>query len=186
MLGGESALDAADRWVDEWLEAVQRRSAAAVLLVQRVRGLQGAGRSAGGLVAVTVDAEGALTSLVLTEGVRRRPPEQTSADILSAIDDACADVLRQAGGAASATADEVPLTGEAMIQGLAEQLSERGTGGRVLTVVSGDGLIEARMRPSGRLVELLLDEEICDRPAERTAEQLLGLVQRVRAQRTQT
>src|SRR4051812_41918868 len=70
VLGDESDLDAAERWVDGWQAGFAERAAQARELSRRLAELSATARSEDGLVEVIVGSSGLLTGLRLDEGIR--------------------------------------------------------------------------------------------------------------------
>jgi YbaB/EbfC DNA-binding family len=101
MLGDD--LDGADRWIDDWESAIQRRAAQAKAFSERASGLSATARSKDGAIEVTVDASGGITALQLSERIRSRPAHETSDEILATLRAAQARLAQQV----AEVADEV-------------------------------------------------------------------------------
>jgi DNA-binding protein YbaB len=122
MLGDDAALDAAQRWVDDWQSGIEEQAARARALSQRVSGLTATATSDDGLVEVTVGSSGALTGLRLDEAIRQRPAAQTAGQILAVTRAALARLTEQAAEAVAETVGEDSPTGQAVIDSYANRL----------------------------------------------------------------
>lgn len=92
--GGDSDLDAADQWVDDWQAGLEQRAAKARDLSQRIAGLTATARSSDTTVTVTVAASGTVTDLRLDERIRDQSAARTAEQILAVMSQA-QSLLRQ-------------------------------------------------------------------------------------------
>lgn len=123
MLGDETELDSALRWVDDWESHFEEQAARARALSQRMAGISATATSADGLVKVTVDSSGTLRDLRLDEAIRRRPAAETAAQILAVTRLAMRRLAEQVGQAAEETVGRDTPTGRAIIDAYASRLS---------------------------------------------------------------
>jgi DNA-binding protein YbaB len=93
-------LDDADSWVDGWQAAAERRAEQARELSARVAALRAVARSADGLVEVTVSGDGMLTDLRLDDRIRSQSGARTSAQVLSMLRQAQAELAGKVADAA--------------------------------------------------------------------------------------
>ncbi|MFB9239342.1 YbaB/EbfC family nucleoid-associated protein [Plantactinospora siamensis] len=133
MFPEDAELAAADRWVDDWQERIERQATQARDLAERVRGLTGTARSRDGLVEVTVSSSGALTELRLAEGIRRRPAADTAQQIMEVLGVATAQLAERVTQATAETLGADSPAGRAVIESYARRVppsTERADDGR--------------------------------------------------------
>jgi phenylpyruvate tautomerase PptA (4-oxalocrotonate tautomerase family) len=115
-------LDAAERWVDDWQDGIERQAARARDLADRVRGLTATVRSRDGLVEVTVSSTGALTGLRLDEGIRRRRAADTAEQIIELTRLALAQLAQRVTEATTETLGADSAAGRAVIESYARRV----------------------------------------------------------------
>jgi DNA-binding protein YbaB len=114
----DATLDAADQWVDDWQAKIEARLARTRALAANLRVITGTGRSADGLVEVTVDSAGALRALHLDDDVRRHSARWIADQVLAAALAARSDLGRRAAEAAEQSGDADTPEGRATLDAL--------------------------------------------------------------------
>jgi DNA-binding protein YbaB len=125
VLGDESYLDAADRWVDDWQARIEERAARARAAAQRMRDLTGQATGGGGLVTVTVSSSGALVDLRLDEQVRRHSAKWIADQIMATAREAMADLAGHASAAVEETVGRESADGQALLRAFGQPSRER-------------------------------------------------------------
>ena len=72
-----------DDWLDKWTGDIEKRTAQARALSDQVAQLQVSASSSEGAIEVTVAGSGAMTSLRLSEAIRRWPADELAAQIMA-------------------------------------------------------------------------------------------------------
>jgi hypothetical protein len=108
-------LDAAERRIDDWQAGIEARAAQTRDLAARLGALKATANSEDGLVSVTVGASGAITDLVLKEGIRERPAAETAREILQTLRAAQASLTHAATAVTAVTVGADSATGKAII-----------------------------------------------------------------------
>jgi DNA-binding protein YbaB len=108
-------LDAAERRIDDWQAGIEARAAQTRDLAARLGTLTATANSEDGLVSVTVGASGAITDLVLKEGIRERPATETAREILRTLRAAQASLTQAATAVTAETVGADSATGKAII-----------------------------------------------------------------------
>ncbi|MFI5936279.1 YbaB/EbfC family nucleoid-associated protein [Actinoplanes sp. NPDC051494] len=108
--------------IDQWERGFIERAAQAKALAARTAELSATVRAPGGLVEVTVGADGQITRLRLDEEIRRQSASTTEQQIMAAIRAAQLDLIRQYGEVIAETVGAESETGRAVLAGLAERL----------------------------------------------------------------
>lgn len=121
MLGDESYLDAADRWVDDWQARIEERAARARDAARQLRDLTGRASGGDGLVRVTVNSAGALVDLHLDEQIRRHSARWIADEIMATARKARADVARRALIVIEQTVGTESADGQALLRAFGER-----------------------------------------------------------------
>jgi DNA-binding protein YbaB len=108
-------LDAAERRIDDWQAGIEARAAQTRDLAARLGALKATANSEDGLVSVTVGASGAITDLVLKEGIRERRATETAREILQTLRAAQASLTEAATAVTAETVGADSATGKAII-----------------------------------------------------------------------
>ncbi|HEX6968129.1 MAG TPA: YbaB/EbfC family nucleoid-associated protein [Micromonosporaceae bacterium] len=117
MLGDDTYLEAADRWVGDWQAKIETRLAGARAAAARLKTIQGTARGAGGLISVTVTSSGALAELHLDEDIRGHSASWIAEQILITARSAVADLSRRAAAIADETVGRDSADGRALLLG---------------------------------------------------------------------
>jgi YbaB/EbfC DNA-binding family protein len=108
-------LDAAERRIDDWQAGIEARAAQTRDLAARLSMLTTTANSEDDLVSVTIGASGAITDLVLKEGIRERPAAETAREILQTLRAAQASLTEAATAVTAETVGADSATGKAII-----------------------------------------------------------------------
>jgi phenylpyruvate tautomerase PptA (4-oxalocrotonate tautomerase family) len=108
-------LDEAEQLVDDWQAGIEARAAQTRELAARLGALTATARSDDELISVTVGASGATTDLVLKEGIRDQPADETARAILATMRAAQAALTEAATEATAETVGADSETGKAII-----------------------------------------------------------------------
>jgi DNA-binding protein YbaB len=108
-------LDAAERRIDDWQAGIEARAAQTRDLAARLGALKATANSEDGLVSVTVGASGAITDLVLKEGIRERRATETAREILQTLRAAQASLTEAATAVTAETVGADSATSKAII-----------------------------------------------------------------------
>ncbi|MEU4424331.1 YbaB/EbfC family nucleoid-associated protein [Actinoplanes sp. NPDC024001] len=112
-------LDEAERWIDNWQNAIEVRAGRARELSARLEQLTRTARSPDGLVTVSVGATGDLLGLELGEGIRQRPATTTAREILTTLSAARAALTDAVAAETEATLGAGTATGRAVVESFA-------------------------------------------------------------------
>jgi DNA-binding protein YbaB len=123
MFDGESA-DAALERIDAWEQSLARRAEQAQELARRTSELTGTARSRDGLVEVTVDAEGRITSIHLDETTRQQSAEATSRTLMETVRAASSSLFKQFQEVTADTVGADTETGRMLVAALRKRLGE--------------------------------------------------------------
>jgi DNA-binding protein YbaB len=111
----DDELDRAEAWIDNLSASVTEQAAKAQAMSQQVADLQVSAESPDGSVLVTVSGSGAVTNLRLGEATRKRPADETAAEILSVMRRAQAKLVSQVADIAAATVGSDSAAGRAVV-----------------------------------------------------------------------
>ena len=111
----DDELDRAEAWIDNLSASLTEQAAKAQAMSQQVAGLQVSAESPDGSVVVTVSGSGAVTNLRLGEATRKRPADETAAEILSVMRRAQARLASQVADIAAATVGSDSTAGRAVV-----------------------------------------------------------------------
>jgi DNA-binding protein YbaB len=115
----DDGLDRAQEWLRNWTASVSGQAAKAQAMSDQVARLSVSLANAEGSVEVTVAGSGNLTNLRLTEAVRRRPPDQIAAEILTTMRRAQATLSARVAEIAAGTVGADSATGRAVVASFA-------------------------------------------------------------------
>lgn len=121
MFSGDLDLDAAERLIDGWQSAIEKRASEAKTLAQRLGGLRATARSKDGLVEVTVGASGVVNALSLDEKTRGQSASETSRQILAVMREAQAELARRTAEVTAETLGPDSTTGQAIVDSFAQR-----------------------------------------------------------------
>ncbi len=123
MFDGESA-DAALERIDLWERSLARRAEQAQELARRTSEMTATARSRDGLVEVTVDAEGRVSSIHLDERTRQQSAETTSRTLMETVRAASSSLFKQLQEVTAETVGGDSETGRMLVAGLRRRLGE--------------------------------------------------------------
>ncbi|NMO57581.1 YbaB/EbfC family nucleoid-associated protein [Actinoplanes sp. TBRC 11911] len=122
----DTALNAGDRWIDDWQAKIEARLARTRALTAGLREVKGVGRSGDGLVEVTIDSSGALMELRLDEDVRRHSARWIAEQVITAARSAKGDLARAATGVVHESGENETPEGRAVLAAFTARLGESG------------------------------------------------------------
>ena len=111
----EDDLDRAEAWIDNFSASLTEQAAKAQAMSQQVADLRVSAESPDGSVVVTVAGSGVVTDLRLGETTRKRPAEETAAEILTVMRQAQARLAARLADIAAATVGADSPAGRALI-----------------------------------------------------------------------
>ena len=113
----EISMEDADRTIDDWQAAFERRAAQARELASRMDGITASARSQGGLVELTVGPSGEVTDLWLDDDIRHQSAARTAQEILATIAAARAALGRKVQEVVAGTVGVKSEAGRAVLKG---------------------------------------------------------------------
>jgi DNA-binding protein YbaB len=117
--------EAAERRINEWAKGFQEKAERYQAVKEQTQQLRLTASSPDGRVRVTVGADGAVTDLELTDKVRSMAPAEISAQIMSTMRQAQADIANKVGETMAATlGDEDAQTRSVVLDNLRERFPE--------------------------------------------------------------